>query len=368
MDTPTHSINCECKITEAEGTHCQTCKLQHHVSIVSNNDVTQSTTVSVRTPTSTLYPRATAGSHLPTLVGAPILPTRDNIDPPTDRRDSPSQTKIHSTFSLSSLRQSPLYLYNQKTHKISVRRDSEAEILENRFLAPIVAEFDGLFEQPNAASEPFSFKVHGTPEFIDKVNALNQKYDVFSTSVRKEPADVTSMEVKVDIAAWERPANAGPPRKQSIIKEQAILGQIVPLQASNIIQSSTQPYYSQVHMVPKVPTPTDPVDFRFCVDLRGLNNVTENTAWPLPNIPALLNRIGQQKPKLFAKLDLTSGYHQFPLHQNSWNFFAFITFMGIYEWLRCVMGGKGVGAHFQKNDGVRSPGGTDIHHPRTLFR
>jgi cleavage and polyadenylation specificity factor subunit 1 len=79
-----------------------------------------------------------------------------------------------------------------------------------------------------------------------------------------------------------------------------------------------------------------------------LNNVTENTAWPLPNIPALLNRIGQQKPKLFAKLDLTSGYHQFPLHQNSWKFFAFIIFMGIYEWLRCVMGGKGVGAHFQK--------------------
>ena len=107
-----------------------------------------------------------------------------------------SQPKIYSTFSLSSLRQSPLYLYNQKTHKISVRRDSEAEILDDRFLAPIVAEFDGLFEQPsNAVSEPFSFKVHGSPEFIDKVNALNRKYDVFSTSVRKEPADVTPMEV-----------------------------------------------------------------------------------------------------------------------------------------------------------------------------
>ena len=262
-----------------------------------------------------------------------------------------------------------MYVYNQKNPKVSVRRDSEAEILNNRFLAPIVAEFDGLFEQPsNAVSEPFSFKVHGSPEFIDKVNALNRKYDVFSTSVRKEPADVTPMEVKVDLPAWERPANAGPPRKQSAIKEQAILGQIVPLQASNVIRSSTQPYYSQVHMVPKVPTPTEPVDFRFCVDLRGLNNVTENTAWPLPNIPALLNRIGQQKPKRFAKLDLTSGYHQFPLHQNSWKFFAFITFMGIYEWLRCVMGGKGVGAHSQKNDGVGSSGWIDIYHPRTLFR
>ena len=134
------------------------------------------------------------------------------------------------------------------------------------------------------------------------MNVLHRKYDVFSTSVRKELADVTPMEVKVDIAAWERPANAGPPRKQPAIKEQAILGQIVPLQASNVIQSSTQPYYSQVHMVPKVPTPTDPVDFRFCVDLRGLNNVTENSAWPLPNIPKLSNRIGQHKPKKLLSL------------------------------------------------------------------
>ena len=78
-------------------------------------------------------------------------------------------------------------------------------------LAPIVAEFDELFEMPSCtAPESFSFKVHGSPEFVDKVNVLNRKYDVFSTSVRKEPADVTPMEVKVDIAAWERPANSGP--------------------------------------------------------------------------------------------------------------------------------------------------------------
>ena len=107
-----------------------------------------------------------------------------------------------------------------------------------------MAEFDGFFEQPsNAVSEPFSFKVHGTPEFIDKVNTLNQRHDVFSTSVRKEPADVTPMEFKVDIAALERPANADPPRKQSIIKEQAVLGQLVPLPASNVIRLSTEPYY-----------------------------------------------------------------------------------------------------------------------------
>ena len=225
----------------------------------------------------------------------------------------------------------------------------EGIVNEPRSLAPVVAEFDGLFDNaiPDKAEE-FTFKVHGSPDFISKVNILNRKYDVFSTSVRLEPADVTPMEVKVNLDMWRKPANAGPPRKQSSIKEKAILGQVTPLLASRVIQPSTQPYYSQVHMVPKVTSPTEPADFRFCVDLRGLNNCTENTAWPLPNIPAMLTRIGQQKPKLFAKLDLTSGYHQFPLHENSWRFFAFTCFLGIYEWLRCVMGGKGVGAHFQK--------------------
>jgi len=212
-----------------------------------------------------------------------------------------------------------------------------------------VAEFDGLFDNAVPTKpEDFTFKVHGTPDFILKVNTLNRKYDVFSTSVRAEPADVTPMEVNVDLNMWNKPANAGPPRKQSLVKEKAIIGQVTPLLSSRVIQPSTQPYYSQVHMVPKVTSPTEPADFRFCVDLRGLNNCTENISWPLPNIPAMLTRIGQQKPKLFAKLDLTSGYHQFPLHENSWKFFAFICFLGIYEWLRCVMGGKGVGAHFQK--------------------
>ena len=265
---------------------------------------------------------------------------------PKEEESNRTSEVIPPEYSLSALRQTPLYRYNQKPLRMIVRQEA---IITERAFAPMVAEFDGLFDNAIPAQpEDFVFKIHGSPEFQAKVKALNKKYDVFSTSVRSEPADVTPMEVKVDLEAWRRPANAGPPRKQSLLKEKAILGQITPLLDSKVIQPSMQPFYSQVHMVPKVTSPTEPGDFRFCVDLRGLNNCTENTAWPLPNIPALLTRIGQQKPKLFAKLDLTSGYHQFPLHENSWKYFAFVCFLGIYEWLRCVMGGKGVGAHFQR--------------------
>ena len=92
---------------------------------------------------------------------------------------------------------------------------------------------------------------------------MNKKYDVLSTLVWFEPADVTPMEVKVDLEAWRRPANAGPPRKQSLLKEKAMLGQITPLLDSNVIQPLMQPFYSEVHMVSKVTSPTEPGDLDF---------------------------------------------------------------------------------------------------------
>ena len=266
----------------------------------------------VRTPTPSYQSTITGSESV--LREERFVESIDIVSPRSSR--SPSDTPV---FSLSSLRQEPLYLFNQR-HRRKV--NDKGSLKDSRSLASIVAEFDGLFDNAVPTKpEDFTFKVHGTPDFILKVNTLNRKYDVFSTSVRAEPADVTPMEVNVDLNMWNKPANAGPPRKQSLVKEKAIIGQVTPLLSSRVIQPSTQPYYSQVHMVPKVTSPTEPADFRSCVDLRGLDNCTENISWPLPNIPAMLTQIGQQKPKLFAERDLTSGYHQSPLHENSWIFF-----------------------------------------------
>ena len=62
----------------------------------------------------------------------------------------------------------------------------------------------------------------------------------------------------------------------------------------------------------------------------------------------MLQRLGSHRPKLFAVMDCTSGYHQAPLSANSQVFTAFITFMGIFEWLRVPMGLKGAASYFQK--------------------
>ena len=47
-------------------------------------------------------------------------------------------------------------------------------------------------------------------------------------------------------------------------------------------------------------------------------------------------------------MDLTAGYHQIPLHANTRKWTAFMTFWGVYEWLRLPMGLKGAGSFFQR--------------------
>ena len=69
--------------------------------------------------------------------------------------------------------------------------------------------------------------------------------------------------------------------------------------------------------------------------------------WPIPNIQQMLQRLGSHKPKMFGKLELTSGYHQAPLSLASKVYTAFITFMGVYEWNRVPMGLKGARFYFQ---------------------
>eukprot|EP01034_Spumella_vulgaris_P029818 gene29818-36932_t len=54
------------------------------------------------------------------------------------------------------------------------------------------------------------------------------------------------------------------------------------------------------------------------------------------------------KARYCAVIDLTSGYWQAPLSKKSQSVSAFITFMGLFEWLRLPMGLKGTGSHFQQ--------------------
>jgi hypothetical protein len=106
------------------------------------------------------------------------------------------------------------------------------------------------------------------------------------------------------------------------------------------IQPSTSAYGAPVLFVPKPDG-----SMRMCVDYRALNKLTLQNKYPLPRIDDLMDTL--TGAKIFSSLDLTSGYHQLPLHPNDVERSAFNTPLGKYEWNVLPMGLTNAPAVFQ---------------------
>jgi hypothetical protein len=186
--------------------------------------------------------------------------------------------------------------------------------------------------------------IEGSAELQAKIRKLLAEYDdIFSCELCPKPAQVSPLEIVVNLREWTRPKNRLPPRTQTRAKEIEIERQIRKMIANNVIRPSQAAHYSQVHLTPK---PNG--KWRFCIDYRALNEVCKAMGWPIPNIKEMLQRLGHKRAKFYAVMDLTSGYHQAPLSRNSQEVTAFITFMGVFEWLRVPMGLKGAPSYFQQ--------------------
>ena len=225
------------------------------------------------------------------------------------------------------------------------------------------------------------------PIFKEQILDVCREYkDVFSTTLREEPALLPPMVLNVDAQKWYMPRNRRPYRLQTVTKQDETRRQIEKMLANNVIRESQATAHSQVLLTPKPqpkntpsggeekaetanPLTTDRMRYevimsrdqeihlahmskeqlyRFCVDYRVLNDATEGMGWPIPNVPEMFERLGAQGSDYFGVMDLTSGYHQAPLSECSRAFTAFITHMGLFEWLRVPMGLKGAPSWFQQ--------------------
>ena len=217
--------------------------------------------------------------------------------------------------------------------------------------------------------------IRGSPRLVERITAICTKHKLmFNTKLGKNPALIPPMELEVDETLWCINANKGPPRNQTLEKQSEVQKQVLAMLKNEVISISQAEYYSQVHLTPK-PTSShsDAISpdvtqnegsinkttvqsnfsaavktgWRFCIDFRGLNACCKGLGWPIPNIRHMLQRLGNKRPKIFGKVDLTAGYHQAPLGKDSRRFSAFMTHMGCFEWNRVAMGLKGAGPWFQ---------------------
>ncbi len=78
-----------------------------------------------------------------------------------------------------------------------------------------------------------------------------------------------------------------------------------------------------------MPVPKSDGSVRLCVDYRGVNKVTAQMHYPIPNLDDLLNKVG--KSIVLSKLDLCKGYYQIPLDTDSRDLTAFVTPWGSYR-------------------------------------
>jgi transposase InsO family protein len=188
--------------------------------------------------------------------------------------------------------------------------------------------------------------IDGTPELQKDIKALLIEFsDIFRTDVSPQHADVPAMDIKVDRQKWNclKGVMGVSPRTQSNEKNVEIQRQVEKMLAAGVIKKSEANRYCQVLLVPKPDGKK-----RFCIDYTPLNSCCEGEGWNLPNISQTLRRIGTHKPKLFAVMDFTSGYHQAPLSASSQIFTAFICWVGVFQWGRVPMGLKGAAGYFQR--------------------
>jgi hypothetical protein len=62
----------------------------------------------------------------------------------------------------------------------------------------------------------------------------------------------------------------------------------------------------------------------------------------------MIDRVTQYRPRLYGKVDMTSGFFQAAIDERSRPFTVYITSTGLFQWCHLPMGLKGAASYFQR--------------------
>ena len=108
-----------------------------------------------------------------------------------------------------------------------------------------------------------------------------------------------------------------------------------------LIQESTSPWASPVVLAKKKNG-----EVRFCIDYRGLNQISRHDVYPVPRVDDALGSL--KGARWFSTLDLASAYWQIPMDPESSRKAAFTTHRGLFEPKRMPFGLRSAPATMQR--------------------
>lgn len=162
------------------------------------------------------------------------------------------------------------------------------------------------------------------------IRFLGKNRDIFTKDLSELGS--TNLHNHVINTGDAKPVSSAPYRQNP--EKCRILGNLIKeMEESGIIEESTSPWHSPVVLVRK---PNN--EWRFAVDYRKLNAVTELMSFPIPHMTDVFDTLADAKASVYSTLDLLSGFWQVPLHKSTKHKSAFITEQGIYEFNRLSFG------------------------------
>lgn len=130
-------------------------------------------------------------------------------------------------------------------------------------------------------------------------------------------------------------------RRTTPVQKAVISKEIDDMLANNVIEPSQSPWAAAIHLVKKKDG-----SVRFCIDFRGLNEITKKDAYPLPRIDDTLDSLAGMC--FFSTLDARKGYWQIYMHPADREKTAFVSFRGLYQFKRMPFGLTNAPATFQR--------------------